>query len=184
MTDTKPKDSSKIWGGRFQEATDAFVERFTASESFDRRLYAQDIRGSLAHAKMLAKQNVLSKEELQDIEQGLSEIQTEIEAGTFNWLASLEDVHMNIEPALTKKIGVAGKKLHTGRSRNDQVATDVRLWLRDEIDQIAVELKRLQLGCIDLAEAEAETIMPGFTHLQTAQPITCLLYTSPSPRDS
>ena len=172
MTDTKPKDSSKIWGGRFQEATDAFVERFTASESFDRRLYAQDIRGSLAHAKMLAKQNVLSKEELQDIEQGLSEIQTEIEAGTFNWLASLEDVHMNIEAALTKKIGVAGKKLHTGRSRNDQVATDVRLWLRDEIDQIAVELKRLQLGCIDLAEAEAETIMPGFTHLQTAQPIT------------
>ena len=161
-----------MWGGRFQEPTDKFVERFTASESFDRRLYAQDIRGSLAHARMLANQGVLSSEELVAIEQGLTEIQKDIESGTFNWSTSLEDVHMNIEAALTEKIGVAGKKLHTGRSRNDQVATDVRLWLRDEIDQTVKELTRLQLGCIDLAEAEAETIMPGFTHLQTAQPVT------------
>lgn len=172
MTDNNSKDSPKLWGGRFQEPTDAFVERFTASESFDRRFYAQDIRGSLAHAKMLTKQGVLSNDELQLIEKGLIEVQQDIESGNFPWSVSLEDVHMNIEAVLTQKIGIAGKKLHTGRSRNDQVATDVRLWLRDEIDLIADELKRLQLGTIGLAESEAETIMPGFTHLQTAQPVT------------
>ena len=172
MTDNRTKDSSTIWGGRFKEPTDAFVERFTASVSFDRRLYTQDIRGSLAHAQMLAEQGVLNTEELEAIEQGLSEVQEDIEAGRFSWSTSLEDVHMNIEAALTEKIGIAGKKLHTGRSRNDQVATDVRLWLRDEIDQIATELTRLQAGCIELAEVEANTIMPGFTHLQTAQPVT------------
>ncbi|MCL4166312.1 UNVERIFIED_CONTAM: hypothetical protein GTU68_003573, partial [Idotea baltica] len=172
MTDETSNEQNKLWGGRFQEPTDAFVERFTASESFDRRFYTQDIRGSLAHAAMLAKQGVLSSEELTAIEKGLGEIAEEIQEGTFNWSVSLEDVHMNIEAALTAKIGIAGKKLHTGRSRNDQVATDVRLWLRDEIDAIMKELQRLQLGTIDLAEAEAATIMPGFTHLQTAQPVT------------
>lgn len=165
-------EQTKLWGGRFQEPTDAFVERFTASERFDRRLAKQDIRGSLAHAEMLANQGVLSAEELSAIQQGLSDIEQEISQGHFEWSVSLEDVHMNIEAALTAKIGVAGKKLHTGRSRNDQVATDVRLWLREEIDNIAGELKRLQLGTIELAEREAATIMPGFTHLQTAQPVT------------
>lgn len=172
MNDKKQADTAKLWGGRFQEPTDAFVERFTASESFDRRFYEQDIRGSVAHAEMLHSQGVLTSEELVAITQGLSEISKDIASGNFEWSEALEDVHMNIEAALTKKIGIAGKKLHTGRSRNDQVATDVRLWLRDEIDLIASEMKRLQLGVIDLAEREAKTIMPGFTHLQTAQPVT------------
>lgn len=163
---------ASLWGGRFQEETDAFVQRFTASESFDRRFYAQDIRGSIAHATMLNQQGVLSDEDFSSIENGLNEIQADIESGNFEWSVALEDVHMNIEAALTAKIGIAGKKLHTGRSRNDQVATDVRLWLRDEIDVIASELTRLQNGMIDLAEANANTIMPGFTHLQTAQPVT------------
>jgi len=166
------KTGSSLWGGRFQEKTDAFVQRFTASESFDRRFYAQDIRGSIAHATMLNQQGVLSNEDFNAIEKGLNDIQSDIEAGNFEWSVALEDVHMNIEAALTAKIGIAGKKLHTGRSRNDQVATDVRLWLRDEIDVIAYELTRLQTGLIDLAEANADTIMPGFTHLQTAQPVT------------
>lgn len=171
MSDNQPKTNT-AWGGRFQEATDAFVQRFTASESFDRRFYAQDIRGSIAHATMLHKQSVLNDQDFTAIEKGLQEIQVDIESGNFNWSVELEDVHMNIEAALTAKIGIAGKKLHTGRSRNDQVATDVRLWLRDEIDLIAAELQRLQNGLIDLAEANADTIMPGFTHLQTAQPVT------------
>jgi len=162
----------KPWGGRFSEPTDAFVERFTASVNFDKRLYHHDINGSLAHAKMLARVGVLSAQEYADIQRGLEEIRADIEAGRFKWLVSLEDVHMNIEARLTEKIGIAGKKLHTGRSRNDQVATDVRLYLRDEIDAIAVELTRLQQGLIDLAEQNAATIMPGFTHLQTAQPVT------------
>ena len=169
---TNNGDSTKLWGGRFQEPTDAFVERFTASESFDRRFASQDIRGSLAHAKMLCAQGVLTTEERQQIEDGLQEVAESIKAGLFPWSVSLEDVHMNIEAALTAKIGIAGKKLHTGRSRNDQVATDVKLWLRDEIDDIGSELLRLQNGIIDLAESEADTIMPGFTHLQTAQPVT------------
>ena len=162
----------KPWGGRFNEPTDAFVERFTASVSFDQRLYHHDINGSLAHAKMLAKVGVLTDDEYSAIQTGLEEIRADIEAGRFNWSVTLEDVHMNIEAALTDKIGITGKKLHTGRSRNDQVATDIRLYLRDEIDAIAVELTRLQSGLIDVAEREAATIMPGFTHLQTAQPVT------------
>jgi argininosuccinate lyase len=162
----------KPWGGRFAEPTDAFVERFTASVGFDQRLYHHDINGSLAHAQMLAKVGVLSAQEYQAIRQGLEEIRADIEAGRFQWSVALEDVHMNIEARLTEKIGVAGKKLHTGRSRNDQVATDVRLYLRDEIDAIARELTRLQRGLIDLAQQHADTIMPGFTHLQTAQPVT------------
>lgn len=168
MTDS----TIKPWGGRFQEPTDAFVERFTASVDFDQRLYHHDINGSLAHAQMLAKVGVLSSEELAQIQQGLEEIRAEIEAGKFGWSVTLEDVHMNIEAALTQRIGITGKKLHTGRSRNDQVATDIRLYLRDEIDSIAKELTRLQEGLLLIAEREAETIMPGFTHLQTAQPVT------------
>ena len=162
----------KPWGGRFSEPTDAFVERFTASVDFDQRLYHHDINGSLAHAKMLAKVGVLTDDEYTAIQTGLEEIRGDIEAGRFNWSVTLEDVHMNIEAALTDKIGITGKKLHTGRSRNDQVATDIRLYLRDEIDSIAKELTRLQQGLVDVAEREAATIMPGFTHLQTAQPVT------------
>lgn len=172
MSDNNSDKNKSLWGGRFQEKTDAFVQRFTASESFDRRFYAQDIRGSIAHATMLNQTGVLSDEDFKAIIQGLKDIQADIESGNFEWSVELEDVHMNIEAALTAKIGIAGKKLHTGRSRNDQVATDVKLWLRDEIDVIADELRRLQTGLVDLAEANAETIMPGFTHLQTAQPVT------------
>ncbi|MDY0069389.1 MAG: argininosuccinate lyase [Porticoccaceae bacterium] len=169
---TKLKDTNQSWGGRFSEATDAFVARFTASVNFDQRLYRQDIRGSLAHARMLARVGVLSAEELDSIVAGLGEILAAIEAGDFEWSEALEDVHMNIEARLTDRIGITGKKLHTGRSRNDQVATDIRLWLRDEIDAISAELTRLQEGVLGLAERHSDTIMPGFTHLQTAQPVT------------
>jgi argininosuccinate lyase len=162
----------KPWGGRFSEATDAFVERFTASVGFDYRLYHHDINGSIAHATMLAKVGVLSSGERDEIVTGLEQIRSEIVAGKFTWSISLEDVHMNIEAVLTQRIGITGKKLHTGRSRNDQVATDIRLYLRDEIDVIAKELTRLQAGLLQVAEREASTIMPGFTHLQTAQPVT------------
>lgn len=162
----------KPWGGRFSEPTDQFVERFTASVGFDKRLYHHDINGSLAHAQMLAKVGVLTDDEYSQISEGLEAIRGEIERGEFNWSVSLEDVHMNIEARLTERIGITGKKLHTGRSRNDQVATDIRLYLRDEIDSIAAELTRLQKGLCELAAREADTIMPGFTHLQTAQPVT------------
>lgn len=164
--------SSTMWGGRFSEATDAFVAEFTASVNFDKRLYKHDIQGSIAHATMLAKVGVLNDNECKAIIDGLNAIQHEIETGQFDWLVSLEDVHMNIESRLTDRIGIAGKKLHTGRSRNDQVATDIRLYLRDEIDQTRLILQRLQQGLLDLAEREASTIMAGFTHLQTAQPVT------------
>ena len=166
------KETNQQWGGRFSEATDAFVARFTASVDFDKRLYRQDIQGSIAHARMLAKVGVLTEAERDDIIRGLSEIRIEIERGEFEWSVALEDVHMNIEAALTKKIGITGKKLHTGRSRNDQVATDIRLYMRDEIDLVVEEISRLQQGILELAEREADTIMPGFTHLQTAQPVT------------
>lgn len=162
----------KPWGGRFTEATDAFVERFTASVNFDKRMYHQDINGSIAHATMLATVGVLTNDEKQQIIDGLEAIRAEIEAGEFEWSIQLEDVHMNIEAALTARIGITGKKLHTGRSRNDQVATDIRLYVRDEIDVIVKELTRLQEGLLFVAEREADTIMPGFTHLQTAQPVT------------
>ena len=166
------KETNQQWGGRFSEPTDAFVARFTASVDFDKRLYRHDIQGSVAHARMLAKVGVLTEEERDAIIRGLGEIRVEIERGEFEWSVELEDVHMNIEAALTKKIGITGKKLHTGRSRNDQVATDIRLYMRDEIDLILAEVSRLQQGLLDLAEQEADTIMPGFTHLQTAQPVT------------
>ena len=164
--------TKKPWGGRFSQPTDAFVEAFTASVDFDQRLARQDIRGSIAHATMLARQNILTEAEKQQIIDGLEAIGREIAAGDFPWSVTLEDVHMNIEAALTARIGEAGKKLHTGRSRNDQVATDVRLWLRGEIEAIQAELRRLQRALLDLAEREADTILPGFTHLQTAQPVT------------
>jgi argininosuccinate lyase len=169
---SQEKSPIKPWGGRFTEPTDAFVERFTASVDFDQRMYHQDINGSIAHATMLAKVGVLTDDEKQQIIEGLEDIRAEITAGKFEWSVALEDVHMNIEAALTARIGITGKKLHTGRSRNDQVATDIRLYLRDEIDVIAKELTRLQEGLLLVAEREADTIMPGFTHLQTAQPVT------------
>lgn len=172
MSKNQQDSKNKSWGGRFTEATDAFVEAFTASVEFDQRLYHHDIQGSQAHAQMLKKVGVLTAEEHQQIEQGLKQVAQEIEAGQFNWSVSLEDVHMNVEARLTEIIGDTGKKLHTGRSRNDQVATDMRLYLRDEVDLIATELRRLQSGLLDIAEREADTIMPGFTHLQTAQPVT------------
>lgn len=163
---------NQSWGGRFNEPVDAFVARFTASVNFDRRLFRHDIQGSIAHASMLCEVGVLTDIELEAIIDGLEAIASEIETGAFAWSIALEDVHMNIEAALTSQIGDIGKKLHTGRSRNDQVATDIRLWLRDEIDAIALLLSALQTGLIELASIESDTIMPGFTHLQTAQPVT------------
>jgi len=159
-------------GGRFSEAVDAFVERFTASIDFDKRLWRHDIQGSIAHATMLAEVGVLTADECAAICSGLKAIEGEIERGEFIWRIEQEDVHMNIEARLTALVGDVGKKLHTGRSRNDQVATDIRLWLRDEIDQILAELTRLQQALLNQAEREADCIMPGFTHLQTAQPVT------------
>jgi argininosuccinate lyase len=169
---TKDQDTSKLWGGRFSEATDTFVQRFTASVQFDQRMAAEDIAGSLAHASMLCNVGVLDENELQEIQRGLAQVQSEIENGSFQWSVELEDVHMNIEARLTELIGVTGKKLHTGRSRNDQVATDIRLYLRGAIDRIAAELTRLQRGTIEMAAQNTDTIMPGFTHLQTAQPVS------------
>ncbi len=170
MTDTTGSD--KPWAGRFDAPTDAFVEAFTASVAFDRRLYRHDIEGSIAHATMLARQGILTAAECDAIVGGLTRIRERIESGAFAWSTPLEDVHMNIEAALTADIGDAGKKLHTGRSRNDQIATDVRLYLRAEIDAIGAAIERLQETLLALAEREAETLMPGFTHLQVAQPIT------------
>ena len=169
---TSEKITSDFWGGRFTEATDAFVQRFTASYAFDRKLVADDIQGSLVHAAMLAKVGVLSEEELKAIENGLAQIVEEIQNDQFDWRVEREDVHMNIEARLTEIIGETGKKLHTGRSRNDQVATDIRLWLRRAIDTVTVELTRLQRGIVMLARDNSGTIFPGFTHLQVAQPVT------------
>ena len=162
----------KLWAGRFNEPTDAFVEAFTASVEFDQRLAPHDIQGSIAHARMLARQGIINAKECDAIVDGLRTIGARIEAGEFKWSVALEDVHMNIEAALTEAIGDAGKKLHTGRSRNDQVATDIRLWLRAELAEISNAIRHMQHALLDLAEHEADTIMPGFTHLQTAQPIT------------
>jgi argininosuccinate lyase len=166
------KQDSRMWSGRFNEPTDAFVEAFTASVGFDQRMAMVDIEGSLAHAKMLHKIGLLNDEEQASIESGMAQIQQEIMDGEFEWSVSLEDVHMNIESRLTQIIGNAGKKLHTGRSRNDQVATDIRLYLRTEINQCLLQLRAFQAGLLDLAEREADTILPGFTHMQVAQPIT------------
>jgi argininosuccinate lyase len=163
---------SRMWGGRFNEPTDTFVETFTASVEFDQRLALVDIQGSLAHAKMLHKIGVLDDQEHDLIIEGMERISEEVTNGSFDWSVQLEDVHMNIEARLTELIGDAGKKLHTGRSRNDQIATDIRLYLRAEIDACLAQIRTFQQGLLDLAEREAETIMPGFTHLQVAQPIT------------
>lgn len=165
-------NTDKLSSARFAQTTDAFVEIFTSSIDFDRRMAPQDIEGSLAHAKMLCKIGILTESERDDIIKGLNTISQEIKLGKFNWSIKQEDVHMNIEARLTDLIGIAGKKLHTGRSRNDQVATDIRLYLRNEIKNINNQLTRLQNAIVDLAEQEADTVMPGFTHLQVAQPVT------------
>ncbi|MFT4636150.1 MAG: argininosuccinate lyase [Arenicella sp.] len=164
--------SAKPWGGRFTEPTNELVEAFTESISFDARLYKQDIQGSIAHSKMLAKIGVISAHEASDIETGLIDIREQIESGQFEWSTQLEDVHMNIEARLTDAIGEAGKKLHTGRSRNDQVATDIRLYMRQASDDIIELIKTLQESLLISASNEIETILPGFTHLQVAQPIS------------
>jgi argininosuccinate lyase len=164
--------TSGAWSGRFSEPVDELVKRYTASIPFDYRLAEFDIKGSLAHARMLRHVGVLSEKDLLDIELGMGEILAEIQADQFNWSLDLEDVHLNIEKALTAKIGDAGKRLHTGRSRNDQVATDVRLYLRDAIDRIHHGIRACQHSLLDLADEHAATVMPGFTHLQVAQPVT------------
>ena len=167
----KDTGRSSIWGGRFAEPTDAFVERFTASVDFDKRLYHHDILGSIAHADMLHSIGVLDAAEHEAVVGGLKRIRGEIERGEFVWGEALEDVHMNIEARLTDLVGDAGKKLHTARSRNDQVATDVRLWLRDRIDALDERFSALLGVLVDLASGHADTVLPGFTHLQIAQPV-------------
>ena len=164
--------SQYTWAGRFSEPMSDLVKRYTASVDFDQRMWRQDIRGSLAHAKMLAKQGIIAAQDFADIERGMKQVWEEIEAGKFEWQLDLEDVHLNIEKRLTALVGDAGKRLHTGRSRNDQVATDIRLWLRDTIDDILVLIRQFQENLLILAEKEAATPMPGSTHLQVAQPVT------------
>ena len=170
MQDKSQQD--KVWSGRFNEPVSELVKRYTASVDFDKRLAAFDIQGSLAHSKMLGAQGIISQEDVVKIAQGLNEILEEIQAGKFEWRLDLEDVHLNIEKRLTDKIGDAGKRLHTGRSRNDQVSTDVRLWLRAVADDVIAGIRKLQTSIVDLAETHFDTAMPGFTHLQVAQPVT------------
>jgi argininosuccinate lyase len=166
-----PPPTSAAWSGRFSEPVSELVKRFTASVTFDKRLANVDIQGSLAHAKMLAKVGVLNQTDLAAIQRGMAEILAEITAGKFDWSIDREDVHMNVEARLTALIGDAGKRLHTGRSRNDQIATDIRLWLRGELDGLGMLLRRLQVALVNMAELHADTVMPGFTHLQVAQPV-------------
>jgi argininosuccinate lyase len=163
---------SEAWSARFSEPVSDLVKRYTASVFFDKRLAEVDIQGSLAHADMLAAQGIISQGDLQQIQRGMAQIGAEIAAGRFEWLLDLEDVHLNIEKRLTELVGDAGKRLHTGRSRNDQVATDIRLYLRGAIDDITALLRELRLALTDLAEQHADTILPGFTHMQVAQPVT------------
>ncbi len=165
MADDKP------WGGRFSEPTDAFVERLNASVGFDQRLWREDVDGSLAHAAMLAQQGILTAEDLQAIQQGLAAIRADIEGGRFVWEQKLEDVHMNVERRLTERIGQAGARLHTARSRNDQVATDLRLWVLRYLDGLLPRIDALQDALLTLAERDGDAILPGYTHLQRAQPI-------------
>ncbi|HVE49939.1 MAG TPA: argininosuccinate lyase [Casimicrobiaceae bacterium] len=167
-----PAQGTDAWSGRFAEPADERMRRYTASIDVDRRLATVDIAASLAHARMLAAQGIITSGDLEDIERGLASIADDIEHGRFEWSSDLEDVHFNIERRLTERVGDAGKRLHTARSRNDQVATDVRLWLRGEVDALVGQLIALRSSFIDLAEAHVETIMPGFTHLQVAQPVT------------
>ena len=163
---------SQGWSALFSEPMDLLVQRYTASVGFDQRLWRADIAGSLAHARMLAAQQIISAQDLADIERGLKQIGEEVESGQFDWKLELEDVHLNIEARLTQLVGDAGKRLHTGRSRNDQVATDIRLWLRDEIDAVGQGLTLLQKALLGVATLHTDTVMPGFTHLQVAQPVS------------
>jgi argininosuccinate lyase len=163
---------SEAWSARFSEPVSDLVKRYTASVFFDHRLASVDIQGSLAHAEMLAHQKIISAQDYADIQRGMAQIQAEIADGKFEWLLDLEDVHLNIEKRLTELVGDAGKRLHTGRSRNDQVATDIRLYLRAAIDDISALLRALRIALVDLAEKNADTILPGFTHMQVAQPVT------------
>lgn len=169
MASIQDKDT---WSGRFNEPVAELVKRYTASVDFDKRLALFDIQGSLAHAQMLADCNIISKQDLLDIQRGMSQIENEIISGDFEWQLDLEDVHLNIEKRLTTLVGDAGKRLHTGRSRNDQVATDVRLYLRHAIDELRELIKALQAALVNLAQHHTHTIMPGFTHLQVAQPVS------------
>ena len=172
MSNNSLDNKQTSWSGRFSEPVAELVKKYTASINFDKRLAEFDIQGSLAHAHMLGAQGIISLKDVAAIVAGLTEILAEIQAGTFEWLLDLEDVHLNIEKRLTDKIGDAGKRLHTGRSRNDQVTTDVRLWLRAITDDVLGGIKNLQQSILDLAEQHSDTIMPGFTHLQVAQPVT------------
>jgi argininosuccinate lyase len=172
MSHAQFDQKSQAWSALFSEPMSELVKRYTASVFFDQRLWQADIAGSLAHAEMLAAQGIISAEDRTAIERGLGMIRTEIESGKFEWKLDLEDVHLNIEARLTQLVGMAGKRLHTGRSRNDQVATDVRLWLRGEIDLISALLTELQIALLEVAEKNVEVILPGFTHLQVAQPIS------------
>jgi argininosuccinate lyase len=165
-------NKSQAWSALFSEPMSALVQRYTASVGFDRRLAAADIAGSLAHARMLGRQGVIGAQDVADIERGLAQVKSEIDAGRFEWKLELEDVHLNIEARLTALVGDAGKRLHTGRSRNDQVATDVRLWLRGEIDALAPLVSDMQRALLDVAAPHTETILPGYTHLQVAQPVS------------
>ena len=172
MSTNQLDTKSQAWSALFSEPMSELVQRYTASVFFDQRLAQADIAGSLAHAEMLAAQGIISAQDRADIERGLAQIRGEIERGEFDWKLALEDVHLNIEARLTTLVGDAGKRLHTGRSRNDQVATDIRLWLRGEIDLIRELLRELQLALVEVAEPNVEVILPGFTHLQVAQPVS------------
>lgn len=172
MSSSQLDKKSHAWSALFSEPMSELVKRYTASVGFDQRMWKADIAGSLAHAEMLAAQGIISADDHAAIGRGLQQITDEIAAGRFEWKLDLEDVHLNIEARLTTLVGDAGKRLHTGRSRNDQVATDVRLWLRDEIDGLAPLLAQMQLALVDVAEPNAETILPGFTHMQVAQPVS------------
>ena len=166
------KKNRETWSGRFEEPVSKLVQRYTASVEFDQRLAEYDIQGSSAHAQMLAEAGIITAKDLTKIEKGLRQIQKEIYNGTFDWRLELEDVHLNIEKRLTTLIGDAGKRLHTARSRNDQIATDVRLYMRASIDDIIKLITAMQLSILDLAEENVNTVMPGLTHLQIAQPIS------------
>ena len=169
---SEEQNNSKIWGGRFSSSSNKLMEEFNSSIQFDKKLYKQDIEASIVHAEMLCKQKIISKKDFKLIKTGLNKIKTEISNNNFTFSIKLEDIHMNIENRLVDLIGDAGKKLHTGRSRNDQVATDIKLWLRDNIDQIEINLKLLQKTLIDKSELYYDMLMPGYTHLQVAQPVT------------
>ena len=172
MSTNQLDKKSEAWSALFSEPMSELVKRYTASVFFDKRLWRADIAGSLAHAEMLSAQGIIGAQDLADIQRGMAQITSEIEAGTFEWKLDLEDVHLNIEARLTQLVGDAGKRLHTGRSRNDQVATDVRLWLRDEIDLIGGLLTDLQKALVEVASRNVDVILPGFTHLQVAQPVS------------